>query len=33
MRNAVKDYNTHADVDEEFFLQGNHRHARYHGGD
>lgn len=33
MRNAVKDYNTCGDVDEDFFLQGNHRHASYHGGD
>lgn len=28
MRNAVKDYNTYADVDEDFYLQGNHRHVQ-----
>lgn len=31
LRNAVKDYNTYGEIDEDFFLQENHRHARYGG--
>lgn len=31
LRNAVKDYNTYGEIDEDFFLQENHHHARYGG--
>lgn len=31
LRNAVKDYNTFGETDEDFFLQENHRHASYGG--
>ena len=31
LRNAVKDYNSYGEIDEDFFLQENHRHACYGG--
>lgn len=32
LRNAVKDYNTFGEVDEDMYLQEQHRHATYGGG-
>jgi len=32
LRNAVKDYNTFGEVDEDMYLQEQHRHACYGGG-
>lgn len=33
LRNALKDYNTYGEVDENFFLQEKSRHTKYHGGE
>ncbi|MBC9704519.1 MAG: hypothetical protein H9W81_05820 [Enterococcus sp.] len=32
LNNLTRDYNTYGEIDEDFFLQEHHRHARYGGG-
>lgn len=32
LNSLVRDYNTYGEVDEDFFIQENHRHSRYGGG-
>lgn len=32
LRNAVKDYNTFGEIDEDFYIQEQHRRACYGGG-